>query len=134
MWPPAPCAQTKSAPPAAGADAGSKIAEVSSSPTFTRQIAGDKPTAVGFYFTLSLILARAVRAHSSSNWPPGAPLTPSPPMVAVVVDFDGGGRFSCELADADPSAVHIGDRVEMCFRKISTADGVHNYFWKARKL
>ena len=24
---------------------------------------------------------RAARAHSSSNWPPGAPLTPIPPMM-----------------------------------------------------
>jgi 3-hydroxy-3-methylglutaryl CoA synthase/uncharacterized OB-fold protein len=59
--------------------------------------------------------------------------SPNPPVVAVVVDFDGGGRFSCELADADPSAVRIGDRVEMTFRKMATAEGVHNYFWKARK-
>src|SRR5260221_13831685 len=35
----------------------------------------------GRYFIRSLILARAPRAHSSSNWPPGAPLTPRPPMV-----------------------------------------------------
>src|SRR6266700_3440984 len=33
------------------------------------------------YFIRSLILASAVRAHSSSNWPPGAPLTPSAPIV-----------------------------------------------------
>jgi uncharacterized OB-fold protein len=55
-------------------------------------------------------------------------------MVAVVVDFDGGGRFSCELADADPAAVRIGDRVTMSFRRMSTADGVHNFFWKARAI
>ena len=28
----------------------------------------------------------------------------------------------------------IGDRVEMTFRRLFTADGVHNYFWKARPL
>src|SRR5207253_1397336 len=28
--------------------------------------------------------------------------TPSPPMVAVVVDFAEGGRFRCQLTDADP--------------------------------
>ena len=28
--------------------------------------------------------------------------TPSPPMLVVVVDFDGGGRFRCQLTDADP--------------------------------
>ena len=58
--------------------------------------------------------------------------TPSPPMVAAVVDFDGGGRFRCELADVDSAAVAIGDRVAMTFRRLLTADGVHNYFWKAR--
>ncbi len=58
--------------------------------------------------------------------------TPSPPLVAAVVDFDGGGRFRCEVTDVDPSSVAIGDRVEMTFRKTHTANGVHNYFWKAR--
>ena len=58
--------------------------------------------------------------------------TPSPPMIAVVVDFDGGGRFRCELTDA-PSEVAIGDDVEMTFRRLTTSEsGVHNYFWKAR--
>ncbi len=60
--------------------------------------------------------------------------SPSPPVVAAVVDFDGGGRFSCQLTDVDPDAVAIGDRVEMTFRKIVTAGGVHNYFWKARPI
>lgn len=58
----------------------------------------------------------------------------SPPVVAAVVDFDGGGRFRCEMTDVDADAVAIGDRVEMTFRRISTAAGVHNYFWKARPL
>ena len=56
----------------------------------------------------------------------------SPPVVAAVVDFDGGGRMRCEMADVDPDAVAIGDRVEMSFRRLFTVDGVHNYFWKAR--
>jgi 3-hydroxy-3-methylglutaryl CoA synthase len=58
--------------------------------------------------------------------------TPSPPMVAVVVDFDGGGRFRCELADTSPADVRIGMSVQLTFRRLLTADGVHNYFWKAR--
>ena len=41
----------------------------------------------------------------------------SPPVVAAVIDFDGGGRFQCELTDVDPAAVAIGDRVEMTFRR-----------------
>jgi hydroxymethylglutaryl-CoA synthase len=56
----------------------------------------------------------------------------SPPVVAAVIDFEGGGRFQCELTDVDPSAVKIGDRVDMTFRRLFTANGVHNYFWKAR--
>lgn len=58
--------------------------------------------------------------------------SPKVPVVAAVLDFDGGGRFTCELTDVDPSTVHIGMRVEMTFRRLHTADGVHNYFWKAR--
>jgi 3-hydroxy-3-methylglutaryl CoA synthase/uncharacterized OB-fold protein len=58
----------------------------------------------------------------------------SPPVVAAVIDFDGGGRFQCELTDVDPDAVAIGDRVEMTFRRLYTQDGVHNYFWKARPV
>ena len=60
--------------------------------------------------------------------------TLSPPVVAAVIDFDGGGRFSCELTDLDPSEVHIGLPVEMTFRKLYTAGGVHNYFWKAKPV
>src|SRR3954454_13259466 len=56
----------------------------------------------------------------------------SPPVVAAVVDFDGGGRFRCEMTDVDPDTVASGNRVEMTFRRISTVSGIHNYFWKAR--
>ncbi len=58
----------------------------------------------------------------------------NPPVVAVVVDLDGGGRFSCEMTDVDPNTVAIGDRVELTFRRLFTAQGVHNYFWKARPV
>jgi uncharacterized OB-fold protein len=60
--------------------------------------------------------------------------SPSPPVVFAVVDFDGGGRMPCELTDVDPGDVHIGDRVEMTFRRLYTADGIANYFWKARPI
>jgi len=58
--------------------------------------------------------------------------SPSPPVIFAVVDFDGGGRLPVELTDADVDEVAIGGRVEMTFRKLFTADGIHNYFWKAR--
>jgi 3-hydroxy-3-methylglutaryl CoA synthase/uncharacterized OB-fold protein len=60
--------------------------------------------------------------------------SPSPPIVFAVVDFDGGGRFPVELTDVDADAVAIGDRVEMTFRRLFSADGIHDYFWKARPV
>jgi len=60
--------------------------------------------------------------------------SPSPPVVFAVVDFDGGGRFPVELTDVDAEALAIGDRVEMTFRRLFTADGIHDYFWKARPV
>jgi uncharacterized OB-fold protein len=60
--------------------------------------------------------------------------SPSPPTVFAVVDFDEGGRLPVELTDVDASEVRVGDRVEMVFRRLSTADGIHNYFWKARPI
>lgn len=58
----------------------------------------------------------------------------NPPVVFAVVDFDGGGRLPIELTDVDAAEVAIGGRVEMTFRKLFTADGIHNYFWKARPI
>ena len=60
--------------------------------------------------------------------------SPSPPVVFAIVDFDGGGRAPVELTDVDPTDVTIGDRVEMTFRRLFTADGIHNYFWKGRPV
>jgi 3-hydroxy-3-methylglutaryl CoA synthase/uncharacterized OB-fold protein len=60
--------------------------------------------------------------------------SPSPPVVFAVVDFDGGGRLPVELTDVDADRVAIGDRVEMTFRRLFTADGIHDYFWKARPV
>src|SRR5580704_4855526 len=58
----------------------------------------------------------------------------SPPVVGVIVDFDGGGRYRCEMTDVVASELSIVDRVTMTFRRVWTAQGVHNYFWKARPL
>jgi 3-hydroxy-3-methylglutaryl CoA synthase len=60
--------------------------------------------------------------------------SPSPPIVFAVVDFDGGGRLPLELTDVGPDEVSIGTRVEMTFRRLSEADGIINYFWKARPV
>jgi 3-hydroxy-3-methylglutaryl CoA synthase/uncharacterized OB-fold protein len=60
--------------------------------------------------------------------------SPAPPLVDAVVNFDGGGRYALEVADADPERLAVGARVELVFRRLFTAGGVHNYFWKARVL
>jgi hydroxymethylglutaryl-CoA synthase len=58
----------------------------------------------------------------------------SPPVVFAVVDFDDGERLPVELTDVDADDVAVGMRVEMTFRRLSTADGIANYFWKARPI
>ncbi|MBI5949499.1 MAG: hydroxymethylglutaryl-CoA synthase family protein [Chloroflexi bacterium] len=60
--------------------------------------------------------------------------SPAPPLVAAVIDFEGGGRFNAELTDVDPERIGIGDKVEMTFRRLYTAQSIHNYFWKARPI
>lgn len=60
--------------------------------------------------------------------------SPSPPIVFAVVDFDGGGRLPIELTDTDADEVAIGGRIEMTFRRLFTADGIHNYFWKGKLI
>ena len=60
--------------------------------------------------------------------------TPSPPMLIAVLDFDGGGRMRCQLTETGKDEARIGLRVEMTFRRMVTAAGVHNYFWKARPI
>jgi hydroxymethylglutaryl-CoA synthase len=56
----------------------------------------------------------------------------SPPVVFAVVDFDDGERLPVELTDVKAADVRVGVRVEMTFRRLFTADGIANYFWKAR--
>jgi hydroxymethylglutaryl-CoA synthase len=60
--------------------------------------------------------------------------SPSPPIVFAIVDFDGGGRYPVELTDVDPAEIRVGSRVEMTFRRLFSADGIHDYFWKARPV
>jgi uncharacterized OB-fold protein len=60
--------------------------------------------------------------------------SPSPPIVFAIVDFDGGGRYPVELTDVDATAIRAGSRVQMTFRRLFSADGIHDYFWKARPV
>lgn len=59
--------------------------------------------------------------------------SPSPPVVGAVIDFDGGGRYTFEVADG-AEGIEVGARVTTTFRRLYTAGSVHNYFWKARLL
>jgi hydroxymethylglutaryl-CoA synthase len=60
--------------------------------------------------------------------------SPSPPMIDAVVDFEGGGRYTLEVADAAPEEIEIGTPLELTFRRLYTSGGVHNYFWKVRPV
>lgn len=58
--------------------------------------------------------------------------SPAPPTVVAVADFAGGGRMICEVTDCDPAEMWIGMELEMTFRRLYQAGGIHNYFWKAK--
>lgn len=58
----------------------------------------------------------------------------APPVVEAVVDFDDGGRYTLEVADGAADRLTVGSRVETTFRRLHSAGGVHNYFWKARLI
>ena len=60
--------------------------------------------------------------------------SPSPPLIDAVIDFDGGGRYTLEMTDTAPNELEVGTRVETTFRRLHTANGIHNYFWKGRTI
>ena len=56
------------------------------------------------------------------------------PNVLAVADLEGGGRFYSQMTDRDPEKIEVGMPVELTFRKINEAGGIHNYFWKLRPV
>jgi hydroxymethylglutaryl-CoA synthase len=60
--------------------------------------------------------------------------TPSPPMVAGLLDLAGGGRFQGEFTDVDLGTLRVGTPMELTFRRLFTSGAVHDYFWKARPI
>ena len=56
--------------------------------------------------------------------------TQDPPLVICFIDFEGGGRMQCMMTDRTISQVQIGMPLEMSFRRLYTAGGIHNYYWK----
>ena len=107
--------------------------------------AGSRCTSCGFLHLPPLRVCRACSAVDAMETVSVADLTgrvatftvdrlafsPSPPVVDVVVDFEGGGRTTLEVADAAPDAIGVGTEVGLAFRRLFTAGNVHNYFWKA---
>lgn len=60
--------------------------------------------------------------------------TPDPPLIVCFIDFEGGGRMQCLMADADPKELKIGMPLKMSFRRLFKASGIPNYFWKCTPL
>ena len=55
--------------------------------------------------------------------------SPSPPLVACVVDIEGA-RLYLQMTDVSPREVKLDMPVELVFRKIHEAGGTPNYYWK----
>src|SRR5690606_40507144 len=56
--------------------------------------------------------------------------SPSPPLIEAIVDFDGGGRSTLEVADALPDDLAVGTRVDSASRRLYTATGTDSHFSK----
>ena len=56
------------------------------------------------------------------------------PMVDTMVDFEGGGRGIFGMTDMIPEEVEVDMDVEMSFRTLGTAGGIHNYSWRCMPL
>jgi len=55
-----------------------------------------------------------------------------PPTTVAAVDFEGGGRITCDMTDRNPEEVKIGMPIEMVFRILRYVGGFYTYWWKAR--
>ncbi|MEE8310792.1 MAG: OB-fold domain-containing protein [Candidatus Binatia bacterium] len=56
--------------------------------------------------------------------------TPEPPLVATMIEIDGGCRVWMQMADVSPDELRCDLPVEFVFRKIHETGGKPNYFWK----
>jgi uncharacterized OB-fold protein len=61
-------------------------------------------------------------------------ITEVPPITVSVVDFEGGGRLTCNMTDREPDEVVTGMAVEMTFRWMHYVGGVHSYWWKCKPV
>ena len=73
--------------------------------------------------------ARSPPTPSTGSRTPRARRSCSPSSTSTAAAGSRSSSPTCAEAD-----VQVGGRVEMTFRRLFTADGIHNYFWKARPL
>ena len=59
-------------------------------------------------------------------------ITEVPPITVSAVDFQGGGRITCNMTDREPDETVNGMDVEMTFRWMHYVGGVHSYWWKCQ--
>jgi hydroxymethylglutaryl-CoA synthase len=52
------------------------------------------------------------------------------PLVVCIVNFSGGGRALMTMTDRVIEEIEVDMPLEMSFRKLYEAEGIHNYFWK----
>lgn len=52
------------------------------------------------------------------------------PLAVCIVNFAGGGRALMTMTDRLVEEIDIDMPLEMSFRKLYEAEGIHNYFWK----
>lgn len=55
-----------------------------------------------------------------------------PPNILGAVNLEGEVRIFSQVTDRDVKSIKVGMPMEMTFRRIHDALGVHNYFWKCR--
>ena len=57
-------------------------------------------------------------------------------LKVELLDVEPGQTITLEdvLMVVNGDDIKIGTRVEMTFRRLFTADGISNYFWKARPV
>jgi hydroxymethylglutaryl-CoA synthase len=60
--------------------------------------------------------------------------TPEPPLVAAMIEVDGGARLLMQMCDVSPQELRCELPVEFVFRKIHEAGGKPNYFWKCTPI
>ena len=52
------------------------------------------------------------------------------PLVVCIVNFGGGGRALMTMTDRVIEEIEVEMPLEMSFRKLYEAEGIHNYYWK----